>query len=204
MEKKLNQSKNLNIFVSLMNHMYQKVNNIELEIILQLLKEQSHIRELAKKINQSHVTISRKLNYLVKENILDFKTNGKNKTFFIKKNISSRSYIFKAEHYKLIKLTKEYPKLSIILQEVIKKTTEKLVILFGSYAKFSAKKDSDIDIYIETNDKSVKEKIEEINSKINVKQGNFDLDSDLIKEIIKNHIIIKGVEGFYEKTKFFD
>ena len=185
-----------------MRHMSQN-KHIELEIILQLLREPSHVRDLSKKIQQPPATISRKLPYLVKENILDFKTQGKNKSFFLKKNLQSRSFIYKAEHHKLIKAAKEYPKLSIILDSILKNTKEKLIVLFGSYAKFSAKKYSDIDIYIETANKKTKEEIESINSKIKVKIGEFNLESNLIKEIIKNHIILKGVEEFYERTKFF-
>ena len=72
-------------------------------------------------------------------------------------------------------------------------------MLFCSYAKGLAKKDSDIDIYIETKNRNVKKSIEDIHSKISVKIGIFDIKSLLIKEIIKDHIIIKGIEVFYEK-----
>ena len=41
-----------------------------------------------------------------------------------------------------------------------------------------------------------------MNSRISVKSGPFDLGSDLIMEIIKNHVIIKGAEEFYAKTGF--
>ena len=81
----------------------------------------------------------------------------------------------------------------------MKKTNEKLIILFGSYAKGLARKDSDIDIYIETKNRNVKKEIEDIHTKINVKIGTFDSNSSLIKEIIKDHIIIKGIEDFYDK-----
>jgi len=74
-----------------------------------------------------------------------------------------------------------------------------LIILFGSYAKGLEKKDSDIDIYIETKSRNVKKVVEDIHSKINVKIGSFDTKSPLIKEIIKDHVIIKGIEVFYDK-----
>ena len=76
---------------------------------------------------------------------------------------------------------------------------EKLIVLFGSYAKGLANKNSDIDIYIETKNRNVKKLVENVNSKINVKIGSFNIDSPLIKEIIKNHVIIKGIEVFYDK-----
>lgn len=178
--------------------------NIEFEIILQLLREPSHVRALSKKTQQPLTTISRKLSVLVKENILDFKTQGKNKIFSLKKNLLAKNYIYQAEQHKLTTLINKHPKLSIILQDILTKTNERLIILFGSYAKFSAKKESDIDIYIETKKKETKEKVEEINSKIKAKIGEFNLQSNLIKEIIKNHVIVKGVEEFYDKTEFFN
>jgi len=104
----------------------------------------------------------------------------------------------------MIKLLKTYSELNVIIDDLLKKSDEKLVVLFGSYAKFIANKESDIDIYVETRGRKLKEKLESANSKIKVKIGSFDLESNLIKEIIKNHIILKGVEEFYEKTKFFE
>ena len=51
--------------------------------------------------------------------------------------------------------------------------------------------------------KHEKNKIKELNSKLSIKIGDFDVNSLLIKEIIKNHVIIRGVEEFYTKNKFF-
>ncbi|MEK6833060.1 MAG: nucleotidyltransferase domain-containing protein [Nanoarchaeota archaeon] len=172
--------------------------DINSEIILTLLKNDRHLREISRVLAASHATILRKLNFLVKEGILDFSFKGRNKVFFIKDNLQARNYIYNAERYKLTQLLEKYPKLGVILNEIIKETSG-LVILFGSYAKFCAGKDSDIDIYIETLDKKVKSRIESINSKINVKIGGFDKNSLLMKEIIKEHVILRGGELFYEK-----
>jgi predicted nucleotidyltransferase len=139
----------------------------------------------------------------VKENVLDYKMEGRNKVFFIRKTLQAKNYVFNAERYKQIKLLKKYPELNVIVEDILKKSVENLIIIFGSYAKFSARKDSDIDIFVETNKKNVKEKIGSLHSKINVKIGKFDLNSPLIKEIIKSHVILKGVEEFYEKIGFF-
>jgi len=183
--------------------MVQNRDNLELEIMLLLLREKKHLRGIAKKLNTPHSTVLRKLNKLFEENILDYVMEGKNKIFFIKRNLQAKNYVFNAERYKLIKLLNQHLKFSVIIEDVLKKTKEKLVVLFGSYAKFRAKKDSDIDIYIDTKKRESKENVEIIHSKIRVKIGPFDGDSQLIKEIIKDHIVLKGVEEFYEKTKFF-
>ena len=187
-----------------MIHMVQNKDNLDSEIILLLLRGENHLRNVARTMKVPHSTILRKLNKLVNENVLDYRKEGKNKVFFIKKNLQAKNYVFNAERYKLIKLLRKYPELGIIIEDILKKTNEEMIILFGSYAKFMSKEDSDIDIYVETRSKKVKEKMEFINSKIKVKIGNFDMGSLLIKEMIKNHVILKGAEAFYEKTKFFE
>lgn len=178
--------------------------NIILEIMLVLVKEKTHLRSISRKLGVHHSVIARKLRELLSENVLDYNLEGRNKVFYIKHNIQAKNYVFNAERYKLIKLFRKYPELIIITEEILKKSKERLIILFGSYAKFIPKKESDIDIYIETKNNKVKEEIESINPKIRVKVGIFNITDLLITEIIKNHIILRGVEEFYEKNKFFD
>jgi len=184
--------------------MIQKRTNIDLEIILLLLKREYHLRDIARKLEIPYTTVLRRLNKFVKENIIDYKIEGKNKVFSLKKNLQAKNHLLNAERYKLIKLLNKYPKLSIIVEEILKSTKERMIILFGSYASFTAKKESDIDIYVDTNNKKVKEEIGLLNSKIKVKVGKFNESSLLIKEIINNHIILRGAEDFYEKTKYFN
>jgi len=172
--------------------------------MLLLIRGDNHVRGIAKNLGESHSTILRRLNELLKENVIDYKSEGRNKVFFIKKNLQAKSYIFNAERYKQIKLLKKYPELSVIAEDILMQCHDNLIIIFGSYAKFVAKENSDIDVYVETKERRVKDELESIHSRINVKIGSFDLNSPLTKEIIKDHVILKGVEEFYEKIKFFD
>lgn len=193
-----------------MVHMVQNRNdsrgleNLDSEIVLLLLKGRMHLRGIAKQLSRSHSTVLRRLAMLQRENALDYRTEGRNKVFFIKKNMQARNYALAAERYKFIKLLRKYPELSIIIGDVLKSVKESLVVLFGSYAKFSAKKDSDIDIYIETRKREVKEIAEKANSRISVKISTFYLESALIREIVKDHVILRGGDEFYEKTKLFE
>jgi predicted nucleotidyltransferase len=182
-------------------HMVQKGDNLDSDIILFLLRGESHVRRLAKQLERSHSTVLRRLNDLLEENVLDYKMEGRNRVFFIKKNLQAKTHVFNAEHYKLMNLLKKYPEFGVIVEDILKRCDEKLIIVFGSYAKFMAKKESDIDVFVETRNSRTKEELEAIHSKINAKIGKFDLDSPLIKEIVKNHVILRGVEDFYEKTK---
>lgn len=183
--------------------MVHNKNNLDLDIILVLLKNKVHLREIARILKESHSTILRKINELLKENVIDYKQEGKNKVFFIKNTLKSKNYIYSAEIHKLNNLLKKNPELSIIFEDIKRVFSKGMIILFGSYAKGISKKDSDIDVYLETNDNTLKNKLKEINSKLSIKIGKFDTKSLLIKEIIKNHIIIRGLEDFYAKNEFF-
>ena len=80
----------------------------------------------------------------------------------------------------------------------------KVISRFFKWNGRTANNQSDIDLYIETKNEKLKEEIGAINSKLSVKIGKFKLSSFLIREIIKNHVIVKGVERFYEKSRIFD
>ena len=194
--------KSLNTNVILLLHMSQ--NSYNIKIVLALLKSENHVRGLARILGPNQTNIARKVQELSKENIVDFKQEGRNKVFFLKKTLEAKQYTYSAEMQKLIDAIKKYPSLRKIIEAIKKNEKISIAILFGSYAKNTASKESDIDIYINTKDTKVKREVEIIDSKINVKIGIYNNDSLLIKEIDKNHVIIKGVESYYEKNKFFD
>jgi len=176
----------------------------KVEIVNELLNGENHIRGIAKNLNTNHMNIVRKVRELSKENVVDYKENGKNKTYFLKKTIEAKSNVFSAENYKLNKLLRKYSNFRRIVEKIQKDKRIKLAILFGSYAKGIAKNDSDIDIYIETTNKKIKEEIALIDSKISVKIGEYNKSNLLIREIERNHVILKGVEIYYEHNKFFE
>lgn len=180
---------------------YHMVKNITNEIVLLLSGNNLHTRALAKELNTNHVTVINKLESLMEENVVDFKQEGKNKVYFLKKSVEARNYVIMAELYKLNKVIRIYPALRKIIEAIKRHSKIKLAILFGSYAKGIAKRDSDIDIFIETRDRNLKKELQLLNSKLSVKIGNYNRTNLLIREIEKNHVIIKGVEMYYEKAK---
>lgn len=180
-----------------MLHMEQK--DYKLEIVNMLLQSNNYVRGLAKKLGTNHMIISRKMKELFEMNIVDYKQEGKNKVYFIKKNPEAKAFIFMTENYKLSQILKKYFSLRKIIEKIQNNKKIKLAVLFGSYAKNIAKKNSDIDIYIETMDRKLKRDLEILDSKLNIKIGRHDRKSLLIKEIEKNHVIIKGVERYYDK-----
>lgn len=177
--------------------------NYSYETILLLLKKEMHGRELTKELHTSLTRVQSVLTELRTINVIDYKVEGKNHLYFLKNNLVSKSFILNAENYKLAKILSQHPHFEPIFQDIIKKSKCHLIILFGSYAKGISKKESDIDIYIETTNPKIKEEVQKIYDLISVKIGKFNPNDLLIKEIIKNHILITGGEEFYDKIKFF-
>ena len=174
------------------------------EVINFLLQERGHARGIASKLGTNHMLIARKINELSNENVVDFVQEGKNKTYFLKKTIEARASIFMAENYRLLQTLKKYPQLRNVIEKIQRDQKMSLALLFGSYAKGTALKDSDIDIYVESSDPNLRKNLKLLDSKLSVKIGDYDRASPLIKEIEKNHVALKGVEYFYEKNQFFE
>lgn len=200
----LKQPKALNSIDLLKSHMTQIKINYTYEVILLLLKKEMHQREIAKELKTSLTRVQSVLKELRNINAVDYKEIGKNHVYFIKKNLIFKSLVLNAENYKLIRLLRKHTFLEPLFKEIISKSKDSIILLFGSYAKGTEKKDSDIDIYIDTTSQKIKETAQNIYSSLSIKIGKFNPNDLLIKEIIKNHIIIRGGEEFYEKIKFFD
>lgn len=177
----------------------EQISYIPKEMIIfgELLKKDSHVREISRKTKINHMSVKRIMDKLLSKNILNFRMDGKNKIFFLKDNLETKNLKIIYEAYKKIEIVKKYPILRTIFEKINENKNIKMAILFGSYAKNIAHSKSDIDIYLHTKNLKLKEEIERVNSKISVKIGEFNKKDFLIKEIIKNHIIIKGFEEYY-------
>lgn len=184
-------------------HMNEIKINYTYEVLLLLLKNEFHGRDMVKVLKTSLTRIQSILHELRKCNVLDYKTEGKNHVYFIKKNLVAKAFVLNAENYKLAKLLRKYTVLEPLFKEIEEKYPQKMVVLFGSYAKFIPKEDSDIDIYIDAADKKIKEGIQKMYDGFSVQIREFNKEDLLIKEIIRNHVIIQGGESFYEKLEFF-
>lgn len=172
----------------------------KLEIVGILLKKENHIRAIAKELKINHMMVVRKIKELLDLNVVDFKKNGKNNTYFLKKNIEARGFILMFESYNLLNFIRKYKFLKEIVEKIQKDKQIKLALFFGSYVKNLVRKESDIDLYMDTLNLDLKKKYCKLNSKLSIKVGKFDLKNDLIKEIKQNHVLIKGGEEYYEKV----
>lgn len=179
--------------------MVQRRDNKDMEIMAHLFNRETHVRGMEKSIGIPHATLNRVLSRMEKQNIVDYRMVGKNKQYFIKKNLRSRKMMEMMENHRLLKFLEKYPLMGPLFDRIIKKCSADMIMLFGSYAKGMPQQESDIDLYINTEDMGIKKSIEGLNSRLSVKIGKFSTDSLLIKEIIKSHIILKGAERFYEQ-----
>ncbi len=183
-----------------MNHVEQNLTN---EIVAVLLKGDLHTRAIAERLASNHATVLRKLRDLTEDNIVDFRAEGKNKVYSLKKSIEGRNAAMIAEMYKQSLAVSRYPVLRGIIRAVQEMPDIPLAILYGSYAKGLATKGSDIDLFVDTLDATVKKQLEQRHSSLSVKIGDFDVKNLLVREIIKDHVIIRGVEVYFDKTGFF-
>jgi len=180
------------------------LNKSELKILEEFTKNKDNRiygRAIAQKYNLNQKTISNILNNMEKQDVLKFKREGKNKYYFLNKNNQNIKEIIQlVEINKKINFTKK----QIKFKELFKKLEEKtqgILIIFGSYAKTIEKKDSDLDVFVIGEIKSIKELENSFGIDINVikiKKDKFDKNEPFIKEIMENHIILKGVEEFVD------
>lgn len=142
-------------------------------------------------------TLSRHLNSLVKEGIIDYTIEGRNKLFYIKKDVPITYPTFQLlEIHKQIDFLQNQTTISVIINQLLNYC--EILILFGSYAKNVQTKNSDLDLIVVG--KSNKEKIKEIKRKFHLEineqyvtieelKKSFKEKNYLAIEILNNHIL---------------
>jgi len=182
--------------------MYPNRNN-ELEVIFLFrgnYEVRFYLREISKLSKLPLKTCQNALINLEKSKVLKSKIEGKNKYFSLNlENIKTKSYLQQAEIYRTDFFIEKYPQFNMFLKSI--KTTAPIIV-FGSFAKFTADKNSDLDLLIISN-KELKLsfhllpfKPHEINMSEKTFQKAIEQQENLIKEIEENHIILNN-HSFY-------
>ena len=104
------------------------------------------------------------------------------------------------ENYKLMKLLLKHHFLREVVLKIQENKKIKFACIFGSYAKGLENGKSDVDLYIESEDSEIKKEYSKLDSKFSIKLGKWDKENLLIKEIIENHVLIKGGEIYHERV----
>lgn len=197
--------KHLNTIVSNSIHMYQKRNK-ELEIIDLFrgnYKARFYLREISKLSKLPLKTCQNVLTILEKNKILKSKIEGKNRYFSLNlDNIKTKFYLLQAEIHKTDIFIEKYAEFKIFLKSL--KTTAPIIV-FGSFAKFRADKNSDLDILV-ISEKEIKLPFHLVHFKyhqIKLTEKTFlkalKEQENLIKEIEENHVILNN-HSFYVNT----
>ena len=168
-----------------------------------------HLREIARNIQTDKKAVGIHLNQLENHNILQSIQKGRNKEYHLNlDNPVTKHYLILAETYTTI----TYLEKNYIIKKLTSEIADKIdgtIILFGSYAKEEATDESDIDLLIITekniNTEAINETAKIMGKEINVKttdqkhlQSGLKENDPLIKEIIQNHIVIKGIDSLVE------
>lgn len=181
--------------------MYQKRNNI-LEILSLYRRNYNvrlYLREISKLSKIPLKTCQNTLKDLENLKILKSKKEGKNKYFYLNlENIKSKNYLLQAEIYQTNVFIEKYPRFKLFLKEL---KNNPFILIFGSFAKFKANKNSDIDLLIISKNQEIPfHLLPSKDHQIRLKEKGFieavNKQNELIKEIEENHIILSN-HSFY-------
>ncbi len=195
-------------------HMYDKINITEnglqiLSLFTEGFSREYYIREVQKSLSISPRTAQLILEDLENKGILESKVKGKIKLYALKRNDLSRRYLVLVEEYKSIAFMEQH----LLVKELIEKIQpfiHGIGLIFGSYAKGTFHKESDLDIFVVGNFE--KEEIKKVSRNLGfevsihcypLKSFQKSVHSDiLLKEVLKNHVVFTHAELFiYEVLK---
>jgi uncharacterized protein len=191
-------------------HMITKVNDTDLKVLGLFTKgynREYYIREVEKLLKVSSRTAFVTLAKLEKMGILESETRGKIRVYSIRKSGLSMEFFIMAEQYKRILFFGKNP----LAREVLGKADgfmQGIVLIFGSYAKGMQKDDSDLDLFIvgKYDGKKIIDAGQKYGLNISIKSYPLAVfekeifDDILLREIAKDHIIIKNTDGFVRRA----
>lgn len=182
--------------------MYQKRNK-ELDILMLYLGDyhkQFYLREISKCTKIPLKTTQNLTAFLEKNNILKSSTRGKNKYFKINlDNIQTKFYLLQAEICRTILFLEKYPLFKTFLKGL---KTNDTVIVFGSFAKLAAGKNSDVDLLIIPKEEQelpmhlLPYKIHDVRLTEASFIKSMEKQEALTKEVEENHVVLNN-HSFY-------
>ncbi len=185
------------------------LNTARIQILEEFLKDyEARITGsfIAEKKNLNQKSTANALKCFEEEGFLKSATQGKNRLYLINLGDAEMSgnFISAIEHLRAIEFYKKH----VLIKEIAAKIVshcDGIAAIFGSYAKGTAKKDSDLDIFVagKCNEKEIEKVSDMYKIEINIKTYPLPIfekalmtKDPLAEEVIKYHIIIKGIEQF--------
>ncbi len=183
------------------------------DLLARNLEKKFTINEVARVLKEHYSLVHRIVNRLLEKGIIAKEKIGK--SYICSLNLDNENtpiLIQLSEADKRDNFLNSDKELKLILEDFAKSVESQVnmvsMVLFGSYAKHNATKESDIDILLISREKAGIDKVtrgmyakygKEINT-IVMSPNDFrkQKHKDLIKEIINNHYIIYGIEKFVD------
>lgn len=188
-----------------------------IDLMSKNLEKKFTINETAKALNETYSFVNRIVNRLIKDKVIIKEKVGK--AFLCSLNLENDKTIALLHLNEVTKKEEFYKKnkeIKLILEDFLEKLRLRFkenplfVILFGSFAKGTATKESDIDILVVCKKKlEITDIIREIHAKYGKEiipilmtpiEFKKQKNKPVIKEIIKYHYILYGFEDFIEKV----
>lgn len=188
------------------------INNSQIKVIQEIYKNPGvNLRELIQKTRLSPNYVSKYVNLLANKGIIKEEKLKKKRVYLRRFFLNLKSRLAK----NLFSLVKEeekelffqkYPKLKPIFEQIISISGIDIILIYGSYARFAAEKESDIDILIVgkiKNKDRIREVLVSLDKEVSIKietQSIFKkrIHDDLHKQILKENILI------YDSGKFIE
>ena len=196
---------------------YNKLEKTDFEVLIFLienLNKEYSIKEISQNIKKSYVKTHNSITRLLKQRIIKENTKGRARYCSID-YINNLDIVCFINSQKAKNFLEKNKKISIIISDIMQNINfpDYSLILFGSYAKGKADKHSDLDIAIIVSEKD-KEEAERATKPVK-RMSSLEIhfleftykdfiemlkskDNNVGKEIIKNFVIFKGGEQFYD------
>lgn len=182
-----------------------------------------HLRELARELEINHASLRPHLDSLKKKGIIKEKEQGRNKVFSLNHNSDLLPYyLIQAEADRTAEFIENNSTIRSFWKNFRDKVPDEVMgaietmVLFGSFAKGTEGKESDIDLFLSAPEKP-SEKVAEICKKLEAVTGRtIELEetrslrnllahqrAGSFGEIIHNHFILLGIEEFVRTVRRF-
>lgn len=172
-------------------------------------KEELTIRDIAKIAGADYKIVHTAVKLLAMKHLVNEKSIGSSKVITLNNQISKELFEAENERREAALKDKNIKILTDYLRENIK-TVHYTLLLFGSYAKKTKNKHSDIDLMFIVPDQKHEKEIDEAISLLALPTHHLvftesqfrsmkdSKEGNVVKEAIKNNIILHGIEGYYE------
>ena len=172
-------------------------------------RQSYYLREVAREVDIDMKAVQHQLKRLEDMNIVTSDRRGKIKEYRLNlANSTTRYFMAMAETF----YTVTYLAANFLVKKLVSRVeanVEGSLVLFGSLAKGQGTRESDIDILAisdrKVDPRSIKEAENLLGRKINAKLASAEQflkglreGDPLIREVVSNHVILKGVDGFCE------